>query len=457
MCIPDTSLWLRISLKPILHLSPSTFSRYETIVSWLPHGRGFVIGDKPRFETEVLPAFLPHTKYASFTRRLKRWKFVRVSSGIEMGSYYHPHFQRGKPHLVHLINTTDAPAGRESLIPSYAAYPSGGSDEASQGKKRGGGGGGDRMFAAICNPYAGLGAEEGLGLDNDGEEEEEAGKKKRKTKAADEDVQDFPQLMRKISKVKRQENAAARRRREAIRSGSGGLDPSTAMGMGAVGAMGAGYAPYPSLASTGVHPTASGMMPMGGMGGMGSGFMAMTPRYPQPPAAEVADAMMSQMQSSAYRSQYHPSAEARMMMGLGEGGLGRGMGAGLSGGAGAWNPALAGTASQREAAWRQQQAESGMGGVYDGSSNATAAASTDSALGTFASKLPPSPSPTPEPYYPGDSAHHPGYSSQASSGMYGGEGTLSDAERMWMLRREQEQMLQRELMMRKQDPSGKRD
>ena len=47
------------------------------IISWLPHGQGFIINDKQSFEHSILPSFLPNTKYASFTRRLKRWKFVR--------------------------------------------------------------------------------------------------------------------------------------------------------------------------------------------------------------------------------------------------------------------------------------------------------------------------------------------------------------------------------------------
>lgn len=50
---------------------------YEDIVTWLPHGRGFIIVDKARFEKEILSTFLPNTKYASFTRRLKRWNFIR--------------------------------------------------------------------------------------------------------------------------------------------------------------------------------------------------------------------------------------------------------------------------------------------------------------------------------------------------------------------------------------------
>lgn len=49
----------------------------EDIITWLPHGKGFIICNKPKFEKEVLPTFLPNTKYASFTRRLKRWRFVR--------------------------------------------------------------------------------------------------------------------------------------------------------------------------------------------------------------------------------------------------------------------------------------------------------------------------------------------------------------------------------------------
>ena len=55
----------------------SSSSDENPIISWLPHGRGFIINDKQSFEQNVLPSFLPNTKYASFTRRLKRWKFVR--------------------------------------------------------------------------------------------------------------------------------------------------------------------------------------------------------------------------------------------------------------------------------------------------------------------------------------------------------------------------------------------
>jgi hypothetical protein len=58
-------------------LTSSSSTRYDDVVTWLPHGKGFIICDKGKFEKEILPTFLPNTKYASFGRRLKRWKFVR--------------------------------------------------------------------------------------------------------------------------------------------------------------------------------------------------------------------------------------------------------------------------------------------------------------------------------------------------------------------------------------------
>ena len=51
----------------------------SNIVSWLPHGRSFVIIRPDIFTDEVLPKYLPpvdaraSTKYPSFTRKLNRW------------------------------------------------------------------------------------------------------------------------------------------------------------------------------------------------------------------------------------------------------------------------------------------------------------------------------------------------------------------------------------------------
>ncbi len=54
------------------------------IISWLPHGRSFVIIRPDVFTEKVLPKYLPpldsraSTKYPSFTRKLNRWYVLAV-------------------------------------------------------------------------------------------------------------------------------------------------------------------------------------------------------------------------------------------------------------------------------------------------------------------------------------------------------------------------------------------
>jgi hypothetical protein len=69
-------------------------------ISWLPHGRGFMIYKKKLFETKIMPKYFhKNSKYTSFTRKLNRWGFVRVTRGPEMGAYYHKFFKRGESRL----------------------------------------------------------------------------------------------------------------------------------------------------------------------------------------------------------------------------------------------------------------------------------------------------------------------------------------------------------------------
>ena len=37
----------------------------------------------------VMPMYFKQSKYTSFTRKLKRWGFTRVTTGAEQGAYYH--------------------------------------------------------------------------------------------------------------------------------------------------------------------------------------------------------------------------------------------------------------------------------------------------------------------------------------------------------------------------------
>lgn len=69
------------------------------VITWLDHGKGFMIIQKKRFVTEVMPMYFKQSKFTSFTRKLNRWGFIRVSRGPEMGAYYHRLFQRNNLRL----------------------------------------------------------------------------------------------------------------------------------------------------------------------------------------------------------------------------------------------------------------------------------------------------------------------------------------------------------------------
>lgn len=84
------------------------------VVSWLPHGRSFVVLRPDVFANYVLPRyFAPEVsnsvasptatqsvlKYPSFTRKLNRWGFRQVSRGPDAGAFCHDLFQRDDPGL----------------------------------------------------------------------------------------------------------------------------------------------------------------------------------------------------------------------------------------------------------------------------------------------------------------------------------------------------------------------
>lgn len=69
------------------------------VITWLPHGRSFIVRDPKKFEEDIYPRFFKPAKYKSFQRQLNLWKFLRINKGFDAGSYYHPLFLRGKPQL----------------------------------------------------------------------------------------------------------------------------------------------------------------------------------------------------------------------------------------------------------------------------------------------------------------------------------------------------------------------
>lgn len=81
--------------------------KYEDIISWLPGGKAFIITNKKRFASDILPIYFKQSQFTSFTRKLSRWKFVRVPRGTYIGAYYHKLFRRDQKVLCKLMTCND--------------------------------------------------------------------------------------------------------------------------------------------------------------------------------------------------------------------------------------------------------------------------------------------------------------------------------------------------------------
>ena len=77
---------------------------HAEILKWLPGGKAFIIMDKKRFASDLLPLYFKQTQFTSFTRKLSRWKFVRVPRGPFMGAYYHKLFRKDHKDLCKLMS-----------------------------------------------------------------------------------------------------------------------------------------------------------------------------------------------------------------------------------------------------------------------------------------------------------------------------------------------------------------
>lgn len=72
----------------------------ENVISWLVHGRAFIINRPREFENDIMGRFFKQTKLSSFKRQLNLYDFQRITQGPDAGSYYHEMFLRGKPILA---------------------------------------------------------------------------------------------------------------------------------------------------------------------------------------------------------------------------------------------------------------------------------------------------------------------------------------------------------------------
>mmetsp|Transcript_6259 Transcript_6259/g.9214 ORF Transcript_6259/g.9214 Transcript_6259/m.9214 type:complete len:237 (+) Transcript_6259:458-1168(+) len=65
-------------------------------ITWDSDGKIFMIINRQKFAKDVLPKYYPKSKYFSFTHKLNRWNFIRLSCGRHQSSYYHEFFQKGQ-------------------------------------------------------------------------------------------------------------------------------------------------------------------------------------------------------------------------------------------------------------------------------------------------------------------------------------------------------------------------
>ena len=71
----------------------------SNIVSWLPHGRAFIVHKPKLFTQDIMPLFFRQSKLTSFQRQLNLYGFRRITQGQDAGAYYHELFLRGRPQL----------------------------------------------------------------------------------------------------------------------------------------------------------------------------------------------------------------------------------------------------------------------------------------------------------------------------------------------------------------------
>jgi len=72
---------------------------YQFVVSWAPHGKAFMIHDRPYFSNKIMPSYFK-SKFTSFRQSLRNHGFAQIGgNGWDEGAYYHNLFLRDEPQL----------------------------------------------------------------------------------------------------------------------------------------------------------------------------------------------------------------------------------------------------------------------------------------------------------------------------------------------------------------------
>ncbi len=95
----------------------------DDIITWLPHGRAFIVMHSQQLKEVVLPRFFKQSKFMSFTRQLNLWGFKRMTNGTDAGAYYHEFFLRGRPLLCNLMRRQKVKGTGIKLTPNPNTEP----------------------------------------------------------------------------------------------------------------------------------------------------------------------------------------------------------------------------------------------------------------------------------------------------------------------------------------------
>ena len=112
------ALFLFLQLMEVLDRSDM-----ESIITWMPHGRAFIVLHPQQLREIVLPRFFKQTKFMSFTRQLNLWGFKRITKGVDSGAYYHELFLRGRPRLAMLMRRQKIKGTGIKLTPNPETEP----------------------------------------------------------------------------------------------------------------------------------------------------------------------------------------------------------------------------------------------------------------------------------------------------------------------------------------------
>ncbi|KAJ4753337.1 Heat stress transcription factor A3 [Rhynchospora pubera] len=84
----------------------------DTVVSWDPAGKSFVVWDPHLFERVVLPCKFKHSNFSSFVRQLNTYGFRKIS--VDRWEFSNEWFLRGNKQLLKSINRRRSHAGAQT-------------------------------------------------------------------------------------------------------------------------------------------------------------------------------------------------------------------------------------------------------------------------------------------------------------------------------------------------------